>query len=511
MKRLLLTATLLGLAFPASVLAWTPPVGIPAPTWPANLDMARPSVPSPWTSEQAGIYYVESTSCSDSRVYGRPGAPRCSLPSSPAAGSVVVLNGTLTGSKIIGYRGNSTNPIWIIGLSTTAKPTVAGDWDLTGSSYVILDGLAWNYNSRDGNAFDGNHLMVRDCTYINPFDSANGTGFGIGGQNIVYYRNTISQMGDWQYTGTGDIDRHGIKVYGPVAADIWIVDSTFYHCHGDGVQVGDQNNTASQIQRVYLGRNTAYQNYQSGFWVKNAMDVVFSQNTVYNMTTASPYSPGVGLGGQYDPLYVWYLLNRIHDCKVGIHVAGASSGGGGPWFMIGNVLSHIDSSGGGAYDGGALGNRNTGTVGIFFNTVYDADIFVSTAPGPSPFTVRNNIFSSLRSGGAAYANAGVAIVHDYNLYTSSAYDPDGEPHRIVADPKFVSQAAGNFSLQAASPAINAANPTEEAAYALFQSRYGLDIRRDIAGAVRPQSSRWDIGGYEGVGTPAAPTNIRIIK
>jgi hypothetical protein len=184
--------------------------------------------------------------------------------------------------------------------------------------------------------------------------------------------------------------------------------------------------------------------------------------------------------------------------------------------MIGNVISDIVAVGVNdpAYDAGALGNRNSGVAGMFFNTVYDADYFVTTAPGPT-LTVRNNIFSTLKSGGQAYSNGGGTITHDYNLYSSSAYDPDGEAHRVVGDPKYVSPTSRDFSLQAASPALNAANPTEEAVFALFQSRYGLDIRKDVAGTARPQSTRWDIGAYEGSGGgavgPLAPTNVRVVK
>jgi hypothetical protein len=512
MKRILVFAILFGLSAPAAVSAWIPPVGIPAPPWPADLDIARPTLPNPWTSDQAGFYYINPQTGSDSgRAYGNPNAPRATLPSSPAAGSVICMAGTFAGSKTISYTGTASQPIWLMAYSPASKPTIAAEWALSGS-YLIVDSLSWSWNARDAIGLSGHHNMMRDCVFDNPYDSATGAVISGGGSFNVFYRNTMPRSGNWQYSGSADIDRHGIKVSG---SDLWIVDSTFYHIHGDAVQVGDQNNASSAINRIYIGRNTTYENYQSGFWTKNATDVIFSQNTVYNMMTSSSFSPGMAMGGQYDPKYVWYLMNRVYNSNSGIHVAGASSGGGGPWYMIGNVLSNIDSNGGGNYGGGALGNRNSGAVTIIFNTVYDADIFVSEAPGPSSFIVRNNIFSTLKSGGEAFALEGVAVTHDYNLYSSSAYDPGGEAHRVVGDPKFNSPTSRDFTLQAASPALNAASPTEEAAFALFQSRYGLDIRKDIVGVVRPQSTRWDIGAYEGsggsAGGPLAPTNVRVIK
>src|SRR5574343_1154847 len=240
------------LALPGTAFGWTAPIGVPAPSWPSDLDVARPTMPSPWTSDQAGWYFIQTSGCSDSRTYGNPTASRCTIPSSPAAGSKIVLNGTLTGNFTITYAGSSGSPIWIMGYSTSTKPSLTGYWDFDGS-YLIVDSLSWSMNQQDGCGLGGSYTMIRDCTLANTYDSANGAGFVPYGSNVIVYRLTISQMGNWQYSGAGDIDRHGIKVVSP-AADVWIIDSTFYHCHGDGIQVGDQNNSANQINRIYISR-----------------------------------------------------------------------------------------------------------------------------------------------------------------------------------------------------------------------------------------------------------------
>ena len=46
-------------------------------------------------------------------------------------------------------------------------------------------------------------------------------------------------------------------------------------------------------------------------------------------------------------------------------------------------------------------------------------------------------------------------------------------------------------------------------FALFQSRYGVDIRKDVAGKKRPATT-WDIGAYEfGAGiAPLPPSGVR---
>ena len=70
---------LLALLAAPTAFAWTPPVGIPKPAFPADLDIARPALPAGWTTSQAGFYFVAGTGCSDSNGNGTPAAPRCSL------------------------------------------------------------------------------------------------------------------------------------------------------------------------------------------------------------------------------------------------------------------------------------------------------------------------------------------------------------------------------------------------------------------------------------------------
>jgi hypothetical protein len=502
------------LTFGSIAFAWSPPVGIPAPPWPADLDVPRPSLPNPWTSEQAGWYFIASSGCSDTgRAYGYPGAPRCTFPSSPAAGSKIVLNGTITGDKTLAFSGTSGSPVWVMGYSTASPPSATGIWSVSGS-YTILDGIAFTNAQQDGNLdFEGSNNMIRDLSFVNTYSTSNGSVIAGGGTNNVMYRCTISQSGDWQYSAS-DIDRHGIKVI-TGANGVWYVDSTFYHIQGDGIQVGDQNNAASAINKVYIGRNRAYENLQSCFWTKNATDVIMSENICSDITF-SPGGDGQGLGGQYDPKYVWFLSNTVYNTKAGIKVSGASSGGGGPWYMIGNKVYAVQGGSCNNYNMGALAYRNSGGVTMLFNTVHDVDTFVSIPVGSS-VTVKDNIFSSKRAApGCAALAVDVAFTHDYNLFSATGYDPGNEANKVTANPLFVNAGAANFALQATSPAINAANPAEEAAFATFLARYGFSMKKDYAGTERPQGTRWDIGAYEypSGGSPSAripnpPSNLQV--
>jgi hypothetical protein len=525
---------LLLMIIPAYAMAWTPPIGIPTPTWPSDLDIALPGLPSPWTSEKTGFYYVErsASGCSDSRSYGYPGSPRCSLPSSPAAGSVIAVHGTYNTYASITWTGTSGSPIWIRAYNASAKPTISSYWTLD-ASYLIVDGLNWNYNARDGNEIGGNYQMVRNCSYANPYDSANGAGFATYGSNTVFYKNAISQMGNWQYSGSSDIDRHGIKV-AEGTNNLWIVDSSFYHCHGDGIQVGDQTNASNQINRVYIGKNVAYENYQSCFWTKNATDVIFSQNICHDITfPAGASALGQGMGGQYDPKYIWFLFNKIYNTKTGIMIASSSSGGGGPWYAVGNILYNIlsEDSGCNEYNYGAISFRNEGGFTVSNNTIYDVDTYLALPSSSGTVTAKNNLFAAQKIQSCpAVQSPGRAPTMDYNLYQSDSYKinysggsyssvsgfasaKSQESHKVIGDPK-LSAPPTNFALQTGSPAIGKADQTIESAYTAFQSRYGVSIQYDFNGVPRPQGT-WDIGALEngitGGTAPAIPTGFKIIS
>jgi len=523
-----------------SLAAWTPPIGIPTPPFPSDLDVARPSPPSPWTSEVAGNYYIDHSAggCSDSRTYGTPSAPRCTLPTSPAAGSKIYVNGTYSVGGTISWVGTSANPIWLTYYDNTNRPLFTGvsptPLNFNGS-YIIVDGIRSDLGgaTNDGVEMSGNNLMIRDSTFRNTYGKSNGAGLGTSGSNLVFYKDTVYDQGDWQYVGA-DIDRHGFKV-SPPTNGLWILDSLIYHVQGDGVQVGDYNNTPDQINRVFIGRNTIYENLQTCLWTKNATDVIFSQNICYNITAPGSHAgDGQGLGGQYDPKNVWFIANTIHDTEAGIKISGSSRGGGGPWYAIGNVLYNIISNAGcNAWDMGALSYRNEGGFYGFYNTIYNADSFISVVPSNSG-AFRNNIFSHqyTLTGCPAINDDGYGTYAlDYNLwdtatpilkYNGTIYSSlaalnsatGQETHRVVGDPLLINPPT-NMNISYNSPAIDKANPIEETVFAVFQSRYGVDIRKDFVGSIRPNGIRWDIGAYEYISgvsdttPPAAPTGLTI--
>ena len=81
---------------------------------------------------------------------------------------------------------------------------------------------------------------------------------------------------------------------------------------------------------------------------------------------------------------------------------------------------------------------------------------------------------------------------------------------LNADPRFVNPATSDYRLQVGSPAVDAG--ITASVYATFQTLYGLDIAKDLAGTTRPQGPAYDIGAYEfaasGVGL-SSPSQLQV--
>jgi hypothetical protein len=499
---------------PAAAFSWIAPIGIPVPNWPSSLDIERPPLPSQWNKDIIGFYFVQTGGSNAGNGY--PANPRNRMPSLPPPGSVIVVNGVVSGSIIVDFSGTDDRPIWIIGYKPESRPTFTNDC-LTIGKYLIFDNLNFNGENFSGiNLIDkGNHNMYRDCAFRNTYGARNGAGIAAGGSHLIFYRITVYEQGDWQYRGP-DIDRHGVKVY--AGSDQWFVDSLFFHCQGDGIQVGNANNPPNTINRIYIGRNIAYENLQSGFWTKNATDVIFSQNTVHSIFGGGGGGLGVGMGGQYDPFNVWFLNNRIYHAPSGVFIAGANKGGGGPWYVIGNLIFNIEARDCNAYNWAAMGYRNEGGFFALFNTIHDANMFVAAIPGKN-LTIRNNIFSTPKIGSCPNINTQTYPVMDYNAYSSNHFTfgfcggpsckgsiqyktvgefsaaESKEAHGVVGL-LGITNPPTNFELTSNSPCRDKANPAEESVFEIYRSRYGIDIAKDFVGKTRPINSRWDIGAFE---------------
>lgn len=507
---------------------WRPPLGIPAP--PFGITETVSPTPDPWSAPTPGFYYVDEShpSATDSgNLQGSPSLPRRTIPSELPAGAVVELHGTYRFShrspRGIRASGTASRPVFIRGKSARERPRISSRWEIEGS-YFVLEHLEFALEEPTKGA-----LLVRAADHgvlrhSDVHGNLEGGGVVVIGSDrvpsayIVIYDTTIHDNGDRM--ARFDQDIHGIVV-GSRVDHLWVVDNELYRNSGDGIQINAGRAQQATTHHVYVGRNVAHENKQTGFWTKQAVDVIFSENLSYSHRRSNS-SSGQGMGFQYAPERVWFLYNHIHDCEYGI-AAGSDNGQGfgRDVYLIGNVIHDIHhregynpetswSNAGIMLPGGT--NRY-----VVNNTIHDVDGGIHV-PGPGSVSIVNNVVSGITEamGSHIFIESGSTASRStlrYNLLegavrikwagTGSAYSlsgfqaafPGQGQNTVNASALFVGgPASEDFQLQAGSPAVDTGTP--DLVYAVFRGLYGIEIAEDLARTPRPQGSAWDLGAYE---------------
>ncbi len=163
-----------------------------------------------------------------------------------------------------------------------------------------------------------------------------------------------------------------------------------------------------------------------------------------------------------------YRNNRIHDnARVGPRGAGIGLYGGSGALVYNNVIW-----------GNATGiSANYGASGarLLNNTLYDNRVAgIDLGAGATGMVLTNNI---LHANPVAIRNAGTVASASSNLCTAPGYGCSS-----AGDPRFAGAAAGDFHLQAGSPALDSGLTLTE-------------FTTDFDGRARP-SGQWDLGAYE---------------
>lgn len=544
---------------PSKSDAYKPPLGIPDPGF--GIDDVRPSRPSSWTSSIPGYYYVNygNSGCSDSRSYGWPDSPRCTIPNSLSRGSYVEVHGNYnhtTGgtTDILGngtkepWIANTSGPVWIVGENISNMPTFTERTVIFGK-YVYMDMIKFRFHVDDGSieisagasGYGANHIVVRNCEIAG--NQSNRTyGVSVDGSPtdlvsyVVIYNNVVYNHGDMN---GGDQDADALHA-GNYSSYIWFLENNVHHTSGSGGWAGGAYRGADNCHHIYFGKNTIYKTRQSGLSVKYATDVIFSQNHLYDIVDTT-WSPSKGIGFQYGSERLWAIFNKIHEARYGIYGGSMDGGLALSFFAIGNVIYNIHAPGaygGGSWDEAGIMLNGASYRYIINNTIYNADAGIN-GPGMSDtyYYIENNIISNITKsngnhvfiehaldksilGNSNLYQTGVGsekIKWGSDTYTLSQFQTSvRKGQRCTAkNPLFISPSSDDLRLQSESPARDAGLADIQLTsnvYDTFQTIYGLDIRKDIAGIRRPQGRSWDMGAYEFLGSdspPASPLNLKI--
>jgi hypothetical protein len=517
-----------------NVQGWAPPIGVPNPPFGVNekhtmyvgqqwnygsgLEPYRDAGNGPYT------HYVDKTSpqaTDTNNTFGTPAKPRLTVPENLPAGSVVEVHGgtynyTIGAVIPLGGAGTTIQPIFIRGISSGAKALLAKPVRLTGQ-YVIVENVdlnAWSTSNDCGFEIGAgrHHVALRHSEVRNGPDATT-SAVAIGGssdsakaENIVIYDTVIHDNGDWQ--ATYDQDHHGIGI-SSFAQNIWIVDNEMYHNSGDGIQINGSN---ASTHHVYVGRCTAWENKQCGFWSKYASDVIFSQNTAHNHVP-SDSSPGAGFGWQYGPERVWFLFNHSYDNTDGITGPSADFTGRST-YIVGNVIHDCSNVGINLWNNCSIYvlNNTITSVGTGIDicgsqALYAVNNVIAnmTGSGYSHLVVDGNMSSASRAqynlfyqgGGAVRINWGWATQYNVAQFQANVAPPQAQAN-LEGNPLFASPSVDDYHVLIGSPAIDHATAAgiAQQVYNEFQTRYGLNIAVDFDGVPRPVGAAYDMGAYE---------------
>ncbi|MBP7569185.1 MAG: right-handed parallel beta-helix repeat-containing protein [Acidobacteria bacterium] len=390
-------------------------------------------------------------------------------------------------SRTFSGNGTANSPVIFRGVGS---PTFTGQVTISGS-YVIVENIV----VRGGVVrFSGDHLVLRNSEVSNNQGSiSKSTVSTIGGSSdVVVFRNKIHDNGQWQ--GSSEVDIHGVTGAGPLSR-IWVLENEMYHHGGDSVQFG--HNQRNSIVDVYVGRNVMHHDRENAVDLKEVSNSVVSENTMYGYRATSS-SEGAAIVIHYCPLEASIVNNLIYDSQVGISTSSLNSTCSGKAVtnrIVGNVIHGILGHG--------LQGWGTGKVTQIVNNTF-CDIGgsgIDLTNAASGSLIENNLFSGI-SGSDVEATGGASQRN--NL-------ADGR------NPVFVNAGAGDYRLEASSPAVDAG--VASSVYAGFQNVFGRSIAVDRAGGSRPAGSAWDIGAYEygasssgggtGSNVPTPPSNVRI--
>jgi hypothetical protein len=505
-----------------------PPAGIPTP--PFGISEAAPPAPDSWKEETGCFYFVEPdhpNATDDDNPNGSPSRPRWTIPLDLPAGAVVELHGRYDYShespREIRARGTQDHPVFIRGTSPQDRPRITRPWEVSGS-YLVMENL--EFADRDGE--EAGRLVIESpaadvtlrASELHGNKRTGGIGLGSDGgevvTRVVLYRNRIHDNGDVE--ATYDQDVHGIAV-GRRVQQLWVLDNEMSGNSGDGIQINGGRGGEALTHHIYVGRNRSHDNKQTGFWTKQASDVIFSENESWGHRPSNS-SMGQGMGFQYAPERVWFLFNNIHDCDYGIMAASDNDlGSGTESYYVGNVIHAIHHSRGynpdTAWSNAGImleGGKDRYVVG---NTIQDVDAGINSPASNGFLHIANNIVSGVteREGYHVFLESEETAARSslrYNLLDAagrvrwgdfvasslSAFRKrfrDKAQGSLAADPGFADP-AGDFHLLAGSPAVDAGTPDD--VYSIFQSLYGLDIARDAAGTPLPQGRAPDLGAFE---------------
>jgi hypothetical protein len=542
---------------------WTPPIGIPRPSF--GIDESHTmfvgqsydygGTPGPYKDAGNGPYthYVDvahPAATDTGNPFGTPTLPRRTIPLNLTPGSVVELHGgpydyvSFAGELRFGGRGTAEKPIFVRGARFDQKAEFKRGIRIFRSSYVVLENILFSGATSTGAGIvnPSDHISVRS-TEATRFDGQYGMYATVpsSGSNaetdfnddIVFYRNHLHNTG---YPFIGIVPLHnGFQIQGN-SRRVWLVDNIIAHGTEDGIHIIFYHNSNYIPADIYVGRNIIHHHGENAIDVKPSRNVIVSENEMYGFRRAF-IPPTDGSDGSVLCLNIeagapapnvienhFIMDNRLSDSDVGLR---AEYGG----YFFQNLFWNID--------GAAVSIRHANPLYIVANTITSSQVGIYNNGGGAVFYAYDNVISGVGRAHLHYNTGSTREVRN-NLFWNgdgkAAMTTGGDDNPVIrglslwptssgalscveADPLLVSEnpaSPGFLRLSATSPAVDAGTSADRVQELLtrFQSVFGAVLDFDFARTPRPQGLAWDIGAFEyrdpasGAGfVPLAPCRV----
>jgi len=309
-----IVATAIILLQVTSANALAPLIGIPTPNFGIDDTHFMYAGQSGYSDAGDGPYthYVDNNAgCTDSgNPNGSAANPRCNVPTTLAAGSVVELHGGPYSEMVLNFNGTANSPIFLRGASGTQVSLPGREGLDINGSYAIIENV--NVNRLKMESPD--HITVRDSFIHDPVPGTGGM-IGIGGNNLVFLRNEVARNG----SVTDPKDHHGFNIGGP-AFNIWIIENDIHHNGGDGIQfchacVAAGNGGPGPI---YIANNTIHEDKENAIDLKEFTGpVIISGNEMYGyFRITSGQGETIRVNDEGNQGELWIIRNNIHDSNI---------------------------------------------------------------------------------------------------------------------------------------------------------------------------------------------------
>lgn len=421
------------------------PIGIPDTD--LNFTQELPSRPSNWDQQVEGYYYINYAEGSNSNGFGSESQPRKTLPNPLPAGSYVEIAGdySYTSGGVIKIYAEGTNENWVAGKSGPVWITssIADDAFFIQKKVVVWGENLYltNINSKEGSkiqvgsaasGYSATNIVIRNSEISGTLTSGTGALLSAIGasatddvQNIIFFNNIIRDAGDIDSLQDDD---SGLIVINGYASYIWVLNNTGYNASGTALQI-NTSPPKEASQYIFAGHNEFYNVRQSGLWVKYAKNVVFSENYIHNIISTE-WSPGKGLGAQYEPDGLWIINNRVHDVAYGIRVNSFSTFDTPPKvYIIGNILYNIHTQlevgTQSAWESAAMHLNSVHEKHIYNNLIFNAPNGINISSRSGMALIKNNIIHQLtnshQEGASGYHIWSEQLIDNEDISISNNY------------------------------------------------------------------------------------------